>query len=180
MASNVTCADLLCCRDRWVIDPSDTTIIEDRTTGKRYRNISPSEIREKACCLSTVGFVGNILGSVIMVSKRALKLASCYHYWCCFKAAPDSSHGATYPPPKRVPHTCKERSIEVLKDAGKIAISPVTLLGAEVSACCAICFPRCGAKSYVFFEGAIYHDYTMVREFVDSKHPRFPSQYLHL
>lgn len=145
----------------WEIGPKygDSTTpryIRDKSTGRVYFN-EPPEIVGLKCFLLTLGTpLVHLAASVCNILYRAMKLVTGAHFW----EEEDCK-----------PYSLEDRLEEAGKDALRILISPLAIIGLELSALYGMIMPYDGRKLYASIERAMYESFILAPCFQpDPKH----------
>lgn len=131
--------------EKWGNGNNKSKYLVDQTTGRRYWNESKGCVRSK-CVLLALGtpFV-HPFAVICNVVYRILKLISFSHFWM----------------PKTGKYNFKARLAEAGKDLLRIAISPIALVGLELSSLYGIIRPYDARKLYASFERLTYNHFIM-------------------
>lgn len=138
--------DCLCLRVRNLGEPKG---LVDTYTGRRYTNESAGVIRLKCFLLTMATPFVHSAASVVNTAYKIAKLVSLSHFWI-YKAEECSGlFGETE-------YNFQARFVDAGSDLLQIVVTPLALLGLELSAIYGLLSPYDGRKLYASFERAIY------------------------
>jgi len=152
----------------WKKDENNLAYVTDSYTGKKYRLLTPQDIRKKGLFLATVGGVMNGVGAVAMAAKRALRLLSFYHFWSGRKIKQDVYYEFSEKMEDK-----RSGSSKAMSDLKKLLLIPFTLAGAQVGALYTLVNPQNGRKFYVICEENLYDNRALAPSLVHDQHPSY-------